>query len=220
MKEQLIQYVNLLFAGATGAEDMKQEILQNTLDRYDDLIDQGKSPEAAYRLAISGIGDINEILGNPQPQHIHAPASAPDLRSVIHEEAQDIQRRKMKAVAVALYILCAIPLIVFTEIGQETLGLCMTLLMVASATVLIILSKKNDPEDEEEAEKAVSDTPKSKLEESIDTLVGILTLVIYLAVSFITHAWHITWVIFLISGCVKGLISAILDLKEAKDYEA
>ena len=66
MKEQLIQYVNLLFAGATGAEDMKQEILQNTLDRYDDLIDQGKSPEAAYRLAISGIGDINEILGNPQ----------------------------------------------------------------------------------------------------------------------------------------------------------
>ena len=220
MKEQLIQYVNLLFAGATGAEDMKQEILQNTLDRYDDLIDQGKSPEAAYRLAISGIGDINEILGNPQPQHIRTPASAPDLRSVIHEEAQDIQRRKMKAVAVALYILCAIPLIAFTEIGQETLGLCMTLLMVASATVLIILSKKNDPDDEEEADKAVSDTPKSKLWESIDNLIGALTLAVYLLISFKTKAWFITWLIFPISGCVKGLVNAILDLKEAKDYEA
>ena len=63
MREQLIKYIDLLFAGAPEAEDIKQEILQNTLDRYDDLISQGKSPESAYSLAISGIGDINEILG-------------------------------------------------------------------------------------------------------------------------------------------------------------
>ena len=65
MREQLIQYVTLLFAGANDCEDIRQEILQNTLDRYDDLIAQGKVPEAAYRLAISGIGDISEILGTP-----------------------------------------------------------------------------------------------------------------------------------------------------------
>lgn len=67
MKEELIQYINLLFAGAKDCEDIRQEILQNTLDRYDDLIAQGKVPEAAYRLAISGIGDIQEILGTPTP---------------------------------------------------------------------------------------------------------------------------------------------------------
>ena len=55
MKEKLIQYVDLLFAGATGSEEIKQEILQNTLDRYDDLIAEGRSPESAYRIAISGI---------------------------------------------------------------------------------------------------------------------------------------------------------------------
>lgn len=65
MKEELIQYVNLLFAGAHDCEDIRQEILQNTLDRYNDLIVQGKVPEAAYRLAISSIGDIHEILGAP-----------------------------------------------------------------------------------------------------------------------------------------------------------
>ena len=65
MREQLIQYVDLLFAGAENCEEIKQEILQNTLDRYDDLIAEGKVPEAAYRLAITGIGDINEILGSP-----------------------------------------------------------------------------------------------------------------------------------------------------------
>ena len=41
MREQLIQYVNLLFAGAQNSEDTRQEILQNTLDRYDDLIAEG-----------------------------------------------------------------------------------------------------------------------------------------------------------------------------------
>ena len=58
MRDQLIQYVRLLFAGTPDSYDMQQEILQNTLDRYDDLIAQGKAPEAAYRLAISGIGDM------------------------------------------------------------------------------------------------------------------------------------------------------------------
>lgn len=41
MKVQLKQYVDLLFAGTPDSNDMKQEILQNTLDRYDDLISQG-----------------------------------------------------------------------------------------------------------------------------------------------------------------------------------
>ena len=72
MRERLIQHVEQLFAGAPGAEDIKQEILQNTLDRFDDLVAQGKTEEAAYRLAISGIGDINEILGSFPP-----PVSAP-----------------------------------------------------------------------------------------------------------------------------------------------
>ena len=45
MREHLIQYVNLLFAGTSGTEEIKQEILQNTLDRFDDLVAQGKSPE-------------------------------------------------------------------------------------------------------------------------------------------------------------------------------
>lgn len=62
MREQLVNYVELLFAGAPNSNEVKQEILQNTLDRYDDLLVQGKSPEAAYRQAISGIGDISEIL--------------------------------------------------------------------------------------------------------------------------------------------------------------
>lgn len=96
MREQLMQYVNLLFAGAADCEDIRQEILQNTLDRYDDLIAQGKVPEAAYSLAISGIGDIGEVLGTP------ASPSAP-------EAATPQKKRKHKAI---LWIVLCLLLVV------------------------------------------------------------------------------------------------------------
>lgn len=78
MKEQLIQYVNLLFAGSTGTEDIKQEILQNTLDRYDDLLAQGLSPEAAYRQAIEGVGDVGAIIDAQTSQTTPEYISQPD----------------------------------------------------------------------------------------------------------------------------------------------
>ena len=87
MREQLEQYVNLLFAGAADAEDIKQEILQNTLDRYDDLVAQGKVPEAAYRLAIAGIGDINEILGTK-------PLSSPAYSRAVKSEQEPEDENK------------------------------------------------------------------------------------------------------------------------------
>ena len=50
MREKLKEYVHLLFAGTVGKEDMEQEILQNTLDRFDDWVSRGFSEEDAYRI--------------------------------------------------------------------------------------------------------------------------------------------------------------------------
>lgn len=204
MRKQLIQYVNLLFAGASDCDEVKQEILQNTLDRYDDLVDQGKSPEAAYRLAISGIGDINEILDSPvQP-------AAPQISE---ERARDYQLKH--AVSIAMYILCPIPLFILSEFGYDTIGLCMTLLLVAVATALR-LTMRREPKP---AAAAASVTPQQKLRNGINGLIWALGLCLYLIVSFATDAWMITWVIFPLTGAVQGLVKAILDLKEADEYE-
>ena len=119
MREQLIHYVSLLFAGAKNAEDIQQEIMQNTLDRYDDMIAQGKTPEAAYRLAISGIGDINEIL-NTIPCQDSSDYAAPIPASEENSPASKI----IRAIAIGLYILSPIPLFVLSELNLSTLGLC------------------------------------------------------------------------------------------------
>ncbi len=212
MRPQLIQYVDLLFAGAKDCADIHQEILQNTLDRYDDLILEGKAPEAAYRLAILGIGDINEILGSVSP--------APTARSTTAEkkvkEAQDEDtpaKKLMRAIAIGLYILCPVPLIILGSMfNNGVLGVTSLLAIVAVATVLMILG--DTKEDEKDSE-----SKESELEKSIGNLIWAIGLAAYFAVSFLTQAWHITWVIFPITGAVKGLIKAILDLKEAMKHE-
>ena len=212
MREQLTQYVNLLFAGAADAEEIKQEILQNTLDRFDDLVAQGKSPEAAYRLAISGIGDINEILGTaPRSPASPAPVAS---NSAEPETEDDIKRKKIRAVAIAMYILCAVPLIILSELGADTLGLCLTLVLVATATYLMVITGRKDDE-EDENEKAMDKSPQQQLKKSIGSLVWAIGLAFYFILSFATGAWYITWILFPIIGCVDGLIDAIIDLKEA-----
>ena len=110
-----------------------------------------------------------------------------------------------------------IPLFILSEAGYDTLGLCATLSIVAVATVAIVMAGKKEPDDEDQ-EPAVS-APRQELDKSIRALIGIATLAVYLILSFSTGAWFITWLIFPISGAVKGLIKAVLDLKEAAEYE-
>ena len=180
MREQLIQYVQLLFAGAADCDDTRQEILQNTLDRYDDLVAAGKTPEAAYRLAIMGIGDINEILGR-------APGAAPLPGPAAKQEEHDTPTKKLlRAIAIGLYILCPIPLFVLSGMWNMGIpGLCGTLTLVAVATVLIILGAKKETENAD----VEPGTPQSALAKSINGLIWAIGLAIYFIVSFLTGAW-------------------------------
>ena len=216
MREQLIQYVNLLFAGAQDCADTQQEILQNTLDRYDDLIAQGKPPEAAYRLAISGIGDINEILGG-KPDYTAV------MQSPTPEETDtgDSSFKKIiRAVAIGLYILCPIPLIILSEMGMDTIGLCGTISLVAIATILILLGRKKTVVIErKEEDDSVQRSPRQELRKSVNSLIWAIGLAVYFIISFATMAWYVTWVIFPIIAAVQGLVRAILDLMEVNHHE-
>lgn len=205
MRQQLIQYVGLLFAGSPENVEMRQEILQNTLDRYDDLIAQGKSPEAAYRLAISGIGDINEVLASPADS---APAQQVPAGNLTVQ-----QKKLMRAVSIGMYICAVVPVIILGSIGNGAIGVCLMFMLIAAATVLMILSsgdqRRGARQDSEEML-----TPQQKARKPIYDILNTLGLVLFFATSFLTGAWHITWIIFPIMGAVKGIINACLDLKE------
>ena len=71
MREQIKVYVNGLFKDAALTirnAEVQQEILQHTLDRYDDLIAAGKSEQEAYDEAVGGIGDVSELYEHKNPK--------------------------------------------------------------------------------------------------------------------------------------------------------
>ena len=74
MREKLIDYVRSLFRDAAQNQenqDLEAEILQNSLDRFDDLVSRGVSEDHAYQQAVESIGDVRQLLKmeyRPQPQ--------------------------------------------------------------------------------------------------------------------------------------------------------
>ena len=83
MREQIQAYVNGLFADAALTirnAEVRQEILQHTLDRYDDLVASGKPEQEAYDEAVAGIGDVSELYEHkPAEKQAEAPKSARDF---------------------------------------------------------------------------------------------------------------------------------------------
>lgn len=200
MRDQLKQYVELLFAGAPDATDIKQEILQNTLDRYDDLIAQGKTPEAAYQLAISGIGDINEILGSQQ--------AAADTFHYQEDPSRSENRNNklIRALAVAFFILCPIPVIII----ENAIGVCLLLAMVAAGVALLTLCGK-----ENSGTDSASHKKRSAINRGITGGIWGVGICAYFLLSFSTGDWHVTWILFPILACICGLVNAIFDIGKA-----
>ena len=220
MREQLIQYVNLLFAGNDGVEDIKQEILQNTLDRYDDLISRGRTPEEAYRQAITGIGDVNEIINGKAD---FAEENRPPVYAPVPEfdSTAAAVSRLMRALAIFLYIVSPVPLFLFSRLGWFEEGLCCLLIIVGIATALLLLFKSPKAQEQHQEYIEYTDRPRNsgsqrELKKSVGKLISTVGLVLYFIISFATGAWFITWLIFPIIGAVKGVVNSCIDLRE--DY--
>lgn len=216
MREQLAQYVDLLFAGSDGAEEIKQEILQNTLDRFDDLVARGSTEEAAYRQAIAGIGDVGELLGGESPDARPQPEIVDPLPGF--EGTAPAVARMMRAVAIFLYIVSPVPLLLLDTLGWDNIGMCLTLVIVAIATLLLLTFKapagKKSAQDSQQA--AGTAEGRKNLDASIKKLMRTLGVVLYFVISFSTGAWLVTWLIFPIERALEGVVCAGLDLREGK----
>lgn len=65
MRNKLEVYLNEAFkpyGDFPALRDVKDEMLSSLQEKYDDLLNQGKSEEDAYQITINSIGDINEIM--------------------------------------------------------------------------------------------------------------------------------------------------------------
>lgn len=207
---KLEKYIEYLFENAPDtkeAKEMKEEILSNLMEKYNDLLADGYSESEAYDIAVRGLGDITGLIDK-----LERPAEKPMFTK---EEIMADKKRSaiITSIAVGLYILCVVPVLIFGEVGSGVLGIVLMFVMIAAATVMLIYNNMTrlvkDDDDEDEEERNLPPVLRA-----VNSVITAITLVVYLALSFITGAWHITWVIFIISAVTKKLVKAIFELKE------
>lgn len=232
MHDEIREYIEEQFRGIPETEqtaEMREEILRNTIDRFDELCAEGVSEYEAYYKATHSVGDVKEMFSAAGAE------DAPDY-SAYAEEIREYKRSRAVTLcaAIVLYILCILPLMLLSETAAvATIAPALMFVMIAIATALLIYRAKTadqqlediiryssgdyDDEDKPKAKKAHHDKSDKKRWHSsvLRTVKGTiesLSVAVYLIVSFFTGAWHITWLIFIISWAVGNVIKACDDL--------
>lgn len=213
MNDKLRAYIESLFEDAPKNKktiELKEEMLQNLIEKYNDLLAEGKSEEAAYNIAAASIGDISDLIDQ--------------LNKDIKTDPSETEKQRKKSallvsIAVMLFIVSTTPIFIF---NYSKLGLVLMFIIWATATGLLIYNgmtkpkynKLDDTLVEEFKEWKASSAQNNSVFRAISSALWLLAVVVYFILSFFTGAWYITWVVFMISAAINSIIKAVFELKK------
>ncbi|MCM1256835.1 MAG: permease prefix domain 1-containing protein [Roseburia sp.] len=221
MKEKIRQHFDTILADAPKtrkALDLKQEMLQNAMDKYDDMVADGHSEEDAYHNVINSIGDVTELFSEMEEKN---------LLTLPEEDRK--KKAMLTAAAVGLYIFAGAVFFFFAAIDDiagyhwdAAFGFVLTILICIAPTVMLVYAanmyptytKKEDSDMVDEYKAARYSGNKARaVKKSIQSIVWTFTLILYFTISFATHQWWVTWILFLIAACVQAIIKLVFELK-------
>lgn len=218
MNQRIERYLSALFAGVPRTEkarELREELLANMTERYEDYLRQGKSETEAYSLTVASMGDLDEAIAQVRPDE--------DFR----REAQRYRLRSARntAIAVAGYILGAALVVgsaLFQVEAAQITAVVLLLVLAAASTALLIYTymstppEYRDPDDEDEDDRALLARPGGAAFQAAMKLYWLVVLVIYLAVSFVTFSWGTTWVIWPVAAVISAICRAVFELRNAR----
>jgi hypothetical protein len=211
MNEKLRAYIENLFSDAPKTKktvELKEEILQNLIDKYNDLLAEGKSEDAAYNIAVASVGDISGLIE--------------EVNKTGNQEETEKQRQRsalLVSLGVALAIAAFIPLFIFEN---DDIGFIFMFFFWAIAAGLFVYNgmtkpkynKLDDTLVEEFKEWKANSSDKNSSFGLFSLALWLITIALYMVISFASGAWHISWIIFLIAAAVNSLIKAVFDMKK------
>lgn len=110
------------------------------------------------------------------------------------------------AVAVMLYIFAIITIIIFAaQFGQPIIGVSLFFGLIAIATGILIYNGIYYSKESKEKK----DIKQNSILKQITSIIAMIGLIVYLLVSFLTFAWHITWIIFIITGLINEIVKLV-----------
>ncbi len=159
--------------------------------------------------------DTNHSYYDDSRYNIHQAEPEPTTQEKEQFEKRRIKSVLLMSVAISLYILSVIP---FFVLNNSKVMMTVFFVIIAVATMLIVFAALSRPK---AARKNTLPTKENRLYKMITSILSGIVLVIYMLISFITGAWHITWLIWVIYGILCEIIKLVFMLKgsEVSDEE-
>lgn len=175
-----------------------------------------------FLLLLVVLGVANLILASSKvEQYAYLEKDAFELEygveGVLNEAKANYKETYTKGlvVGVSLTILCAIPVILSSVFPVlEVLGIPMLLLILSLAIhIFIIVGMRNGAYEKllQVGDYSPKANDQKDLSGTVAAVYWTLVTAIYLLVSFVYSAWHMSWIIFAIGGVLFGGISAIVN---------
>ena len=218
MDERLREHIEGLFFNAPRNRktiELKEEMLQNISEKYSDLLQEGKSEDEAYSIAVSGIGDVRGLVAELIRED--------EMPSIEYMENQRQKSASLTAIAVMIYILSLVPIILGVVFSWNPgIIFLLFLMFIATATGLLVYNSQTKPKYVRADDSVVEEfkewqsgrDAEKRVRKSISTALWSVIVAIYLIVSMLSMAWHITWIIFPVGAAVEALINIYFSLKK------
>lgn len=218
MVAKIRAYIERAFADAPRTRksvELQEELISNMLEKFNDLLREGKTEEEAYNAVIAGMGDIEELVdGLRERQTLHHPTPEERRRSAL-----------LVSIAVGLYILGPVALIGLSALRNPILGLCIMLTLVAAATGLLVYNAAVRPKYAREEETFVEEFKEWKsgrerekgIINSFSAAFSLIVVAIYLWVSFQYQIWSYSWIIFIVAAAIRNIAMAVYRMREGKN---
>ena len=218
MYEKFSQKLDELFENApqtNRASELKDELLANLMDKYNDLVSNGKSEEEAFNITIAGIGDTDELIRG--------------LKENDQFNYKQIKKDREKSalilsVSIGMYIMSVVILIMCTSVFRinGNIAVCLMLTIDAIATCLIIYNaisrpkylKTDDTIVEEFKEWKSANNAEKEVVKSIKSIMWLIIVALYFLLSFGLRIWSFSWIIFIIGAAVDKIITLAFQLRK------
>lgn len=154
----------------------------------------------------------DELLGNLKGKEMIYDNSFEDSSkdNLKHKKALGISLSILGYFLAIIWIMISIPVVKMNPIVASAVFL----LICGIATFGIVFScifYSNGKKEE------IEENQNKRIAKQVNEIIAMIVLIIYLGISFITFAWHITWIIWVVYGIIEQIVKLIFELRSIDD---
>lgn len=226
-----IDNVFMAFPDNEKTQEVKEQILKSSEEKFIDLLKEGKNENEAVGIVIEEFGDANDLSSELGYKSFNSLSKEENEKKEKMTQEYTEFRKKfavMIASGVGLIFLGIILATVFSDLDVPGwVSVAGFFVPLAIAIGLFIVAGMEDDSyqsyfkeermygyiDDDEFEDY--DFSKSKAANkkinTINSTIGLVTVAIYLYIGFAHGLWHPGWIIFIVSFAIQGLIKAFIE---------